>query len=428
LGISSSLLRFIPEQPEHKWLYVRQTILMTLASSCAVALAALAVDAALQGRAMGDFAWPVAIYVLLFVNFDFWEYLWLAEKRSFAVLGYTTGRMLARMATVITAAALTADVSVIIWSIIGLEALRLLVSFICWRRRSPAASAAAPTSWRAHLAYCLPYGGSMILTSLNASLGSLFITKALGATALALYAIGTYVQPIISILRNSLSDVLLPEMVARARRGEADPLQLFRRTTIVTAIALFAAAIVLGRFAELVIVTLFSEEYGAAALVMQIFLISFVRECADFGVPLRAINRTAPIMRSNALALAINVVLLGVLLPKWGLLGAVIAFVVSRFADGAYLAGQLKKAYGAPWTRIVDWTDLGKVIGAAAIAAMVLFAWPWERNFGVIGAILASTLFVSGFAVLLVALRVPEAAALVARLGVRGARSRHVNR
>jgi O-antigen/teichoic acid export membrane protein len=428
LGISSSLLRFIPERPELKWRYVQQTLLMTLSSSAVVSLAAFAIDVALDGKAMGEFALPVVIYVLLFVNFDFWEYLWLAEKRSLAVLAYTTGRLLARMATVITAAALTSNVTVIIWSIVALEAVRLVVSSICWRRRAHQAEMHATTSWRDHLAYCLPYGGSMILTSLNASLGSLFITKALGAAALAIYAIGTYVQPIISILRNSLSDVLLPEMVSRARHAQSDRLDLFRRTTIVTAIALFAAAIVLGRFAELVIVTVFSEEYRSAALVMQLFLISFLRECADFGVPLRAINRTAPIMRSNLIALTINLGLLTVLLPRWGLLGAVTAFVISRFADGLYLGHELKKAYAVGWSEIVAWRDLGKVAAAALIAAGVLFSGSWVDALGVVGAVISGALYVLSFGTLLVLFRVPEAATLLERLGARASRPRHVNR
>lgn len=408
LGISSSLLRFIPDRPELKWRFVQQAVLMTLVTSTIVAIGALLLDAVLDGRAMGEFAWPAVIYVLLFVNLDFWEYLWLAEKRSFAVLGYTTGRMVARMATVITAAALTSDVTVIVWSAVGVEAVRIAVSFIAWRRRADSPTVEATATWRDQLAYCLPYGGSMILTSMNASLGSLFITKVLGPAALAIYAIGTYVQPIITILRNSISDVLLPEMVARAREAQSDRLMLFRRTTIVTAICLFAAGIVLARFAETVIVTVFSEEYRSAALVMQLFLLTFLRECVDFGVPLRAMNRTAPIMQSNLLALAINLILLAILMPMWGLVGAVVAFVVSRFADGTYLAIQLMRVYDAPLSAIVEWRDLAKVVVAAALAAVVLYGSFWTDHFGLFGVMLGGATYLAVFGLLLVMLRVPE--------------------
>ena len=67
-------------------------------------------------------------------------------------------------------------------------------------------------------------------------LGALFVAKMLGPVALAHYSIGVYVQPVITVLRNSISDVLLPEMVGSGRDSQADPLELWRRSTVVTAI------------------------------------------------------------------------------------------------------------------------------------------------------------------------------------------------
>ena len=48
LGISSSLLRFIPDRPELKWRVVQQAVLMTLVTSTLVALAALLLDTVLD--------------------------------------------------------------------------------------------------------------------------------------------------------------------------------------------------------------------------------------------------------------------------------------------------------------------------------------------------------------------------------------------
>src|SRR5690606_20029891 len=152
-----------------------------------------------------------------------------AEKRSLAVLGYTTGRLVARMLTVITAASLTGQVSVIVWSLVCLESVRFTISFINWRRRSQQVTADTSGVLREQLSYCLPFGASMVIASFNRSIGSLFVAKMLGPVALAHYAIGTYMQPVITVLRNSISDVLLPEMVSRDRGRHEDMLLLFRR-------------------------------------------------------------------------------------------------------------------------------------------------------------------------------------------------------
>ena len=413
LGISHSLLRFIPSRPELTWRYVDHTVALTLVSSVLVVGVALLLDTALEGRAMGEFALPAAIYVLLFVNLDFWEALWLAQKRSFAVLGYTTGRLVARMLTVIAAAALTGQVRVIVWSLVCMEAARLTISFINWRRSVQPVTADTTGALREQLWYCLPFGGSMVIASFNRSIGSLFVAKMMGPVALAHYAIGTYLQPVITVLRNSVSDVLLPEMVARNREPHGDRLLLFRRTTVVIAILLIAAAVMLARFAEILVITLVSEEYRPAVNILQIYLVVFARESLDFGVPLRAINRTTPILRSNMLAIVINVALVFLLLPLWGLTGAVIAFVLSRLVEGVYLGWQTLRAYEVPLSQLAPWTDLGKVVVAAVLAAAVLYGDFWTERLGLLGVLLGAAAYLTAFATMLLLLRVPEALSLL---------------
>jgi O-antigen/teichoic acid export membrane protein len=408
LGINSSLLRFVPDRPELKWHYVAQSAALTFATSVLITGSAWLLDIALGGKVLGEFAIAAVLYVLLFSNLDFWEFLWLAEKRKYAVLSYTTARVVARMTTVIAAAALSADVAVIVWSLVGLEAVRLAISLIAWRKRSQKTQADTSGTWREQLSYCVPFAGSMVTAALNRSMGSLFIAKLLGPIALAHYAIGTYVQPVITVVRNSISDVLLPEMVSRERQGEADRLGLFRRTTVVTAIFLVGAGVVLGRYAEILVTTLFPEEYRPAVALFQVFLLVFLRDSLDFGVPMRAINRTSAIMHGNLLAMAINATLLVALLPTMGLIGAVWAFVISKFAEGYYLGIQLAKAYEMRFRDIAAWGDLAKVLLAAAIAALVLYGDFWTEHLGVFGVIAGALVFVLAFGVLLVVLGVPE--------------------
>jgi O-antigen/teichoic acid export membrane protein len=407
-GINSSLLRFVPARPELGWRFVNQSVLMTLATSSIIGVAVLALNSLLGGHLVGDYAVPVVIYVLLFVNFDFWEFLWIAEKRPMRVWSYTTGRLAARITVVTVAAALTRDVTVIIQSLIGLELVRVVVSIAAWRARNRSASGGGVGSWREQLEYCVPFGTSLIVVTLNKSMGNLFVAKMLGPVALAHYAIGTYVQPIVTVLRNSLSDVLLGEMAANAREVQADPLLLWRRTTVVTAILLFSCGAILARFAEVIVVTLFSTEYLEAVIVFQIYLVVLIRDTMDFAVPLRAINRTAPILRSNLLAIVVNAGLLALLLPMWGLKGAVVAYVVSRMCEGTYMAAQLIRVYDIGLARLADWADLLKVGVAAALAAVVLYGSFWTETLGLFGVLAAAAAYMLAFAGLLWLLRVPE--------------------
>lgn len=116
-GINNSLLYFIPSRENSARQMLRQSTLLTLLSSVTIIGVMLLLNGLLNGAVVGAFALPVAVYVLLFVNLDFWEFYWLARRRALPVFAYTTGRLVARIAVVIIAARLSHDVNVIIWSL-----------------------------------------------------------------------------------------------------------------------------------------------------------------------------------------------------------------------------------------------------------------------------------------------------------------------
>src|SRR5690606_9090765 len=170
---------------------------------------------------------------------------------------------------VVGAAAIWGEVMPIVAALIALEALRLLVSAIAWWRVDDEQQPLGEACWREQIRFCLPVGLALILVTLNKSLGALFVTKMLGVVALAHYAIGTYIQPVIGVLRNSVSDAVLPELAAlKSTKGTA-ALELWKRSTVMSMILLSAAGAVLFEFAHTFVVTLFSPEYEPAVLVFQ---------------------------------------------------------------------------------------------------------------------------------------------------------------
>lgn len=415
-GINSSLLRFVPNNPDSYWRFVNQASAMTLASSVLVISVTLALDAALGGKVVGEFAVPLALYVLLFVNLDFWEFLWLAEKRSSAVLRYTTARLVARIIVVTTSAALTRDVETIIWSLVCLEAVRLAISAIGWRARGRKLQIDGSPQWREQLRYCVPFGAALVVTYINKSMGALFVAKLMGPAALAQFTIGTYLQPVIGTVRNSLSDVVLPAMSERKSGAPQDRLRLWQRTTVVTAIILFGASVLLARFAEIIVVTLFSETYLPAVALFQLYLITFLREALDFGVPLRAINRNTPILHGSLVSFVIRLSLMASLIPLLSLQGAVIAMVASRLCEGAYLAVQTARAFDIPLRSLAPWADLLKILAAAALSGVVLFGGFWTEWLGVFGVVPAGALYALIYMLLLTRCDIPEVGLLLQKL------------
>jgi peptidoglycan biosynthesis protein MviN/MurJ (putative lipid II flippase) len=141
-----------------------------------------------------------------------------------------------------------------------------------------------------------------------------------------------------------------------------------------------------------------------------------VREVFDFGVALRAANRTTPIVTSSLFAILLNLILLVTVLPIWGLPAAALAFVISRWTEGLVLSRSTLRAYNIGISGLARWRDLGKVALAALLASVVFYGSFWLDHFGLVGVVLGSAVFMVLFIVFLFVLRVPEATAMLGRL------------
>src|SRR5687767_14609658 len=72
-GINSSLLRFVPGSEQAGWRFVNQAVLMTFVSSVVMTAGMVVLNTLFDGKLVGDYAVPVALYVFFYVNIDFWE-------------------------------------------------------------------------------------------------------------------------------------------------------------------------------------------------------------------------------------------------------------------------------------------------------------------------------------------------------------------
>jgi O-antigen/teichoic acid export membrane protein len=209
---------------------------------------------------------------------------------------------------------------------------------------------------------------------------------------------------------------VLPELAALKHAQGEEALSLWRRSTVVSMILLIAAAVVLFEFAHILVVTLFSASYEPAVVIFQIYVLVLVREVFDFGVALRAVNRTSPIVRSSLLAIVLNMLLLLVLVPMLGLPGAAVAFIVSRWAEGLVLGRSTLRAYDIGIKDLARWRDLGKIALAALGGSVVFYGSFWTDQLGIAGVFVGSAVFMILFVALLALLRVPEALSMLDRL------------
>jgi O-antigen/teichoic acid export membrane protein len=415
-AISDSLLYFIPLHPASTWRVVRETMILTAIISSSVVGAFLALDLLVPGGLVGPYLVPVVLYVLLFVNVDCWESLWVATRRPIPVFAYTGGRLVARMVVVVCVAVVTHDVSAIIWSLIVLEALRLSGALVVWNavdrsRFEPPIGGIR----RQQLAFCVPFGLATVLSLLSRNLGSVVIAKYLGVAALAQLTIGTYGEPIILALRNSISSVVLPELVRLGGRSD-DALRLWHRSVVISCILLFPTAAIVAWYAEPLVVKAFGASYRPAIPVLQWYALVIVCACFDFSPLLRAVNKTRPFVMGGVVAALANGLALLVLMPVRGVVGAAVGLVVSNFVLTLYLGFSVRHVYGSEVRRLLPWTAVAKVAMCAVSGAVIAFGITFESRATLLGAACGSVLYGAVFVALLKATRLEEASTLLLRL------------
>lgn len=413
-SISDSLLYFIAAHPESPWRVAKHSAVLTLATSITVTILLVIADTVTHGSLVGGYRWPLALTTLCAANLDFWEWFWVARRRTVAVLVYSAGRLAARLGAVIAAAALSHDVRVIVWTFVGVEAARLALCALMLHRFDRSASEPPLVHpWREFLDFCMPSGIALALQMVSRNVSNVAVVKLIGSVGLAQYSIGSFGGPIVTVLRNSVSSTVLPEMVHRGRVARSDSLALWRQALVTNAILLFPVAVLVAWNAYPIVTTLFGASYGPAAIVLQLYMLVVARECFDFSPPLRAVGRTRPIVTSNIASAVTCTAALFVLVPSHGVAGAMIAYVLACFVDAGVLAAATARTYRTPLSVLLPWTSLGRVGFAALAAGIALVATTPSGVPALLGDAIGAAVYLAGFALLLLTLRVPEAYLLV---------------
>jgi O-antigen/teichoic acid export membrane protein len=413
-AIGDSLLYFIPAHPQSPWRSVRQTVVLTFCTTLLTSACLVGADLASGGAVVGEYRWQLALYLMLSTNLDFWEMYWLANHRAAAMFGYIASRLVLRVTVVTIVATITHDVGSIIWSLIIIEGLRFVGSAVIFAKIDRSAQEPPLNEpWREQLRFCMPSGTGSLIAYMNRYFAGVFVAKALGPAWLAQYTIGRFPEPVIAVVRNALSTVVLPEMVRRGRDNPEVQLALWRRATAMNVLLLLPVIVLVIRYAEIAVETVFGHSYAAAAPLMQIFMLSIFRECFDFAPALRAMGKTSPLVYSNLAALVVCAAAMLLLTPLFGVDGAMMAAVTATYVDGFWQARSVSRRRGKTIGELIPWSSIARTALAAVLASAVVISPMWTETFGFAGVVLAGAIYMLTYVVLLKLLRVPEAEILL---------------
>ncbi len=415
-SVKTSVLYFIPKDPDNERKYVTQTALFIFASSLLGLGITYATRHIVFAKASFDFAESLLLYVFFFLNLDFVESYWLAKKRSDYVLYYSTAKSAIKITVAMAVGYMTRSVEAIVTALVCFEACKFLV-LLCWFTSRRLFTVTLDRALiREHLRLVLPFGAGTVLYGLNQQLGKLFTSMTLGPSALAVYTIGAYQIPIMGVVRSAAGDVLFPDMV---RRGQARPmagLSLWNRANVLYCFVVFPIFTLLFFYADGFVTTLFTDQYITAVPIFRIFLLLMLRQCFEMSTPLRAMNENRYFMIGNLVAILVNAGFIFATFDDLGLLAAPIGLLASELMLAVYLGSRILKVYAIRVRQMLFWNKLMTIVLAVVLNVPILLIGELVPVADAVRAIVCSLVFLAGYFVFLHHCRIDEIDLLVSRV------------
>lgn len=374
-SINRSLLFFIPQNNELKKYYITNTVIFCLISFIIGLLLLFVFKEEILNRMSFDFFLELVLYLFFLVSMDFLDLYYLSEKKANLVLIYTTIKVTLRMLVIIVVSYLYKDIFMMMYSLIAVEALKfIIVAIICLKKGLFTLDFFNKDNQIAsQFSYIFPLGIAGVIFYFNKDVGKLIISNNLGVEALAIFIIGCYQVPIVSIIRSAISDTIFPEMVKAQSNSPLESLKIWKRANVLYTFVTIPILVILFFYADYIIETLFTSSYSAATPVFQVTLIFLLRQCFDFTTAIRAMNQNRYMIVGQSISLIVNLLLVSFLMDLYGLIGVAVSFLIADITLGVYTGFVVYKIYGVGLREIIFWKNNFHIILCGLFGLPILY-------------------------------------------------------
>jgi O-antigen/teichoic acid export membrane protein len=223
------------------------------------------------------------------------------------------------------------------------------------------------------LSYVLPLGAAGLLYTFQVDLHNYFVSNRFGPAMFAVYAVGTAQLPLVNMLQEAASSVLIPRISVLQQSGDNHEiiLQTARAMRKLAALYLpiYAVLVVLGRE---FIRFLFTDRYVDSWPVFAVNLTLLPLSIILYDPLCRALAEQRYFLIGLRIALVLALIpLLWFCTSHFGPVGAISAVVVANFADRAIVSVRFGYVLGVTRRDIGLIKDIAKLAFAAAAAALV---------------------------------------------------------
>jgi len=275
------------------------------------------------------------------------------------------------------------------------EGLRVLVMLAYFSKRKIFSLELRRAEIVEHLRFAAPLGAAAIVQNAGRSIGKLFIGGTLGPAALAYYATGSYLQPIVRVARSGIEDAVYPELVRR-HDEPGGALRLWQRVNVLNCAMFFPVFVLIVYYAKLLITFLFTDAYLPAVPIFCVYATFLLRRCFNADVLLRTTGRSAFMLWGTIGGLGMNVLLIVLLSTGLGMIGPALAFISAEIALEIYYSFMAQKEFNIRVADLADWGSILRIAASCVIALPILIAFEYLPGPPIVRMIAASALYLAG--------------------------------
>lgn len=317
----------------------------------------------------------IPAFVLLWVAGTLIEWLANTEGRVGAQARIVITLSLVRVVVIGAVAWVSGDVKAVF---IALAAFALLRCFLLFRdvvrRYGKAGLKPCSGIFRQQITYAAPFGAAGTLYNLRQHSDQWIAASMFSLTQFAAFSISLVVLPLAGLIRQALSNAILPAMNARHHQGEIlGAVKINRDANKLTGLLLFPVIAFLFVFAEDVIALIYTAEYIEGAQPMRIYLLGLVGQALVVNNLLITLSQGGFQMRLNAIFLPIAVLLSFIGANAFGLVGVAIGSAVTQWCSHILSIRHINRITNFGFSCLIDWVALAQFAAAAIFAAILAY-------------------------------------------------------
>lgn len=225
------------------------------------------------------------------------------------------------------------------------------------------------------IAYALPFGLAGLLYTIQTDLHNYFVSNRFSAATFAVYSIGVAQLPLIGILRESVSSVMLPRIsYLQEQRQEREIIALLANATRKLAVVLLPVYVFLMVTGREFLTFMFTSAYADSWPIFAINLTLLPLSLLDVDAVTRAYeNHRFFLVRLQVVLSIVNVFALWFCISRFGMVGAISVVVGMNLILRLALALRFSRVLGANLRDLKLFRDVGKVAIASIVAGVLCF-------------------------------------------------------